>query len=84
MARIWRLEEAGSRFSEVVEAALNEGPQVITRSGANTAVVMSFNEYRRLNLNRKKLSTFFRESPLARVELNLTRDSGPAEPDPAL
>ncbi len=46
MARVWRIEEAGSRFSEVVPAALSNGPQVVTRNGADTAVVMSFDEFR--------------------------------------
>jgi len=45
-ARVWRIEEAGSRFSEVVPASLNDSPQVITRRGADTAVVMSFDEFR--------------------------------------
>jgi len=45
-ARVWRIEEAGSRFSEVVPAALSNGPQVVTRNGADTAVVISFDEFR--------------------------------------
>jgi hypothetical protein len=35
-------------------------------------------------LNRKKLSDFFRASPLAAVELDLTRDSSPARDDMTL
>jgi antitoxin Phd len=77
MSHIWQLQEAKNKLSEVVEAALNDGPQVITRRGADTAVVLSYAEYRRLLLTQKKLSDFFRESPLAEVELDLTRDSSP-------
>jgi prevent-host-death family protein len=40
MARTWQLQEAKNRFSEVVEEALKEGPQVITRRGVETAVVL--------------------------------------------
>ena len=76
--RIWQLQEAKNKFSEVVEEALKDGPQVITRRGVETAVVLSFEDYRRILLGRKKLSVFFRESPLSGLDLNLTRDKSPA------
>ncbi len=84
MSHIWQLQEAKNKFSEVVEAALNKGPQVITKRGADTAVVLSYTEYRGLILIQKKLSDFFRESPLFGVNLDLTRDSSPVRTDPAL
>ena len=84
MSHIWQLQEAKNKLSEVVEAALNDGPQVITRRGADTAVVLSYAEYRRLLLTQKKLSDFFRESPLVGVELDLTRDSSPVRTGLAL
>lgn len=64
MARVWQLQEAKNKFSEVVEEAIASGPQVITRRGIETAVVLSYDDYRSLLLKRKKLSVFFRESPL--------------------
>jgi len=36
--------------------------------------VLSYAEYRKVMLNKKKLSDFFRESPLAEVDLGLRRD----------
>ncbi|MCS7061989.1 MAG: type II toxin-antitoxin system Phd/YefM family antitoxin [Anaerolineae bacterium] len=84
MGFTWQLQEAKNKFSEVVEAALTEGPQVITRRGMETAIVLSYADYRKLLLARKKLSDFFRESPLVGVELDLTRDSGPARDDVVL
>jgi prevent-host-death family protein len=84
MAFTWQLQEAKNKFSEVVEAALTDGPQVITRRGAETAIVLSYADYRKLLLAQKKLSDFFRESPLVGVDLDLTRDSGPARSDVAL
>ncbi|MBK9714652.1 MAG: type II toxin-antitoxin system Phd/YefM family antitoxin [Kouleothrix sp.] len=74
MPRVWQLQEAKNKFSEVVEEALSHGPQLITKRGVETVIVLSYAEYRTMLLNRKKLSTFFRESPLADVELDLTRD----------
>jgi len=62
-------------LSEVIEKALEDGPQVITRRGVETAVVLSFADYRKLLAGRKTLSEFFQESPLAGVDLDLSRDN---------
>jgi antitoxin Phd len=84
MTRMWQLQEAKNKFSEVVEEALKHGPQVITKRGVETAIVLSFAEYRRLLLSQQKLSDFFRESPLVGVDLDLTRDTSPARGDVTL
>jgi antitoxin Phd len=78
MAHNWQLQDAKNKFSKVVEDALKEGPQVITRHGVETVVVLSLADYRKILLRRKGLVEFFQESPLAGVELDLTRDAGPA------
>ena len=77
MANVWQLQEAKNKLSEVVEEALTHGPQVITRRGVETVIVVSWTEYREMLLSRKKLSDFFRESPLAGADLDLTRDKSP-------
>lgn len=81
MIRRWQLQEAKSKLSEVVDDALNHGPQVITRRGADTVVVLSYAEYRKMVLAQKPLSAFFRESPLAEHDLDLTRDKAPWRED---
>jgi prevent-host-death family protein len=65
----------------VVEGAVNEGPQVVTRRGVETAIVLSYAEYRKMLLGGQKLSEFFRQSPLAGVDLDLERDRSPARDD---
>lgn len=74
----WQLQEAKNKLSQVVDEALLTGPQIITRHGAKTAVILSFDEYRQLVASEKKLSTFFQESPLAGLELDLERDKSVA------
>ncbi len=74
MTRVWQLQEAKNKFSEVVEHALADGPQVITKRGVETVIILSYAEYRSMLLNHKKLSSFFRESPLVGDDLDLTRD----------
>jgi antitoxin Phd len=46
--RTWELKEAKSRFSEVVDLTLTEGPQLVTRSGAEAVVVLAAEDYHRL------------------------------------
>jgi prevent-host-death family protein len=81
MKRVWQLQEAKNKFSEVVEEAIQHGPQVITKRGVEVAIVLSYTEYRQMLASRKKLSEFFRESPLAEVDLDFSRDKDYARED---
>lgn len=84
MKKTWQIQEAKSQFSAVVEEALDHGPQIITKRGVETAVVLSYADYRAMQLNQQKLSQFFRESPLAEYELDLDRDASPTRQAPEL
>jgi antitoxin Phd len=44
----WQVQDAKARFSEFLEASLNEGPQIVTRRGVETAVLIPIEEWRRL------------------------------------
>ncbi len=70
----WQLQHAKNRFSEVVDQAVDQGPQIITRRGTDTVVVLSVEDYRRLRKPKTNLVQFFRDSPLADAELDLERD----------
>lgn len=50
----WQLQDAKNRLSELVETTLTDGPQVITRRGRDTAVLISYADYQKLV--QKKLS----------------------------
>ena len=69
----WQLQEAKNRLSEVVDKALHQGPQVITRRGVETAVVVSVEEFRKLQRPETDLVDFFRASPLFGMDLDLER-----------
>jgi prevent-host-death family protein len=74
MPRIWALQDAKNRLSEVVNRAEKEGPQTITRRGKKTAVVVSVKDYKRMRPGGAgSLVRFLRESPLAGVDLDLER-----------
>jgi prevent-host-death family protein len=74
MNAVWQIQEAKNNLSEVITLAIKQGPQLITKHGEKTAVVLSYNEYEKLRKSQGKLSEFFSSSPLAGVKLNLTRD----------
>jgi antitoxin Phd len=42
------VQDAKARFSELLEASLNEGPQIVTKRGIEAAVLVPFEEWRRL------------------------------------
>lgn len=44
----WQLQDAKARFSEFLDAALEKGPQVVTRRGVAAAVLVPIEEWRRL------------------------------------
>ncbi len=69
----WQLQDAKNRFSEVVKKAINSGPQVVTKRGVETVVVISVNEYRKLTKPKSSLVEFFRNSALQDVKLDLER-----------
>jgi prevent-host-death family protein len=41
----WQVQDAKTRFSELIERARTKGPQTITRHGAERAVVLSIEDY---------------------------------------
>ncbi|MBK5915327.1 type II toxin-antitoxin system Phd/YefM family antitoxin [Rhodocyclus purpureus] len=44
----WQLQEAKSRFSELVDCTLAEGPQLVTRRGHEAVVIIAAPEFRRM------------------------------------
>jgi prevent-host-death family protein len=44
----WPVQDAKARFSEFLDACLNDGPQLVTRRGAEAAVLVPVDEWRRL------------------------------------
>lgn len=74
MATTWQLQEAKNRFSEVVEEAIKHGPQTVTKHGREAVVVMSVEDYRRLQTPKTTLLECLQVPAQYAVELDLTRD----------
>ena len=41
----WKLQDAKASFSEVVDRALRDGPQVVTRHGENAVVIVAYRDF---------------------------------------
>ena len=46
--KIWPVQDAKARFSELLETCLREGPQMVTKRGAEAAVLVPVDDWRRL------------------------------------
>jgi prevent-host-death family protein len=80
----WQLQTAKNRLSELVDDAVNQGPQTITRHGKPTAVVLSVEDYRKIRAGKSSLSGFFARSPLRGQELDLSRSRDTGRGGPSL
>ncbi len=45
---IWQMQLAKARFGELLDACVREGAQVVSRRGAETAVLVPIEKWRRL------------------------------------
>ncbi len=61
----WQLQDAKNRFSAVVDAALESGPQCVTRRGKPAVVVLAVEEYERLRRVEKAEAPSFVDMLLA-------------------
>jgi len=73
---LWKLEDAKNRFSELVRRARSEGPQVVTKHGRESVVVIGIDDYRTLTA-ADNLVDFLSDSPFGEAmragELHLRR-----------
>lgn len=76
--------EGKNKFSELVASAAIGEPQIITKNGAETAVLISFQEYKKLTAKEKPLVELMLDNPCHKygLEIDLTRDRDEGRPSP--
>ncbi|MDE2668746.1 MAG: type II toxin-antitoxin system Phd/YefM family antitoxin [Chloroflexota bacterium] len=68
MGKAWQVQDAKARFSELLDASLADGPQIVTRRGIEAAVLVSIDQWRKLEeRNRPTLKDLLLD-PDARTE----------------
>ena len=71
---IWQLQDAKSKFSQLVDNAMRHEPQIVTKHGNNAVVVISFEDYLKFIKPKDNLVSFLRGSPLMGLDLEITRN----------
>jgi prevent-host-death family protein len=74
---LWQVQEAKTRLSEVIDEAYTKGPQIITRHGAERAVLLSIADYRALTAHKPDLKAYLLGGPkVDSFEIERDRDTG--------
>lgn len=69
----WQVQEAKARFSEFLDATLKKGPQIVTRRGVETAVLVPIDEWKRLQTVARPTLKEVLLAPEPRFELELPK-----------
>ncbi len=77
MSPKWQIQDAKNRLSEVVDLAIKEGPQAVTRRGKEVAVILSTADFARLRKTgrRGRFVTFMRGLRFTGENLELERSA---------
>jgi prevent-host-death family protein len=67
----WPVQDAKARFSELLDTCLREGPQVVTRRGEETAVLVPLEDWERLNARKRPTLKEWLLADAPRGELNI-------------
>jgi antitoxin Phd len=69
----WPVQDAKARFSELLDASVKEGPQMVTRRGVETAVLVPVEEWRRLQKSAPRTLKELLLTDEARFDFELPR-----------
>jgi antitoxin Phd len=72
----WQLQTAKARFSQLVQKAIDEGPQTVTRLGKKAVVVLSIEEYAKLREREPSLKEVLMSGPEGELDLEREPDYG--------
>jgi antitoxin Phd len=78
----WPVQDAKARFSEMLETCLKEGPQIVTKRGADAAILVPVKDWQRLNRAAKPTLKTLLLANDARGELNAPERGGRRRREP--
>lgn len=70
-SRIWPVQDAKARFSEMLEASVRDGPQIVTKRGVETAVLVPMDEWKLLQKTTKPTLKELLLAPEPRFDLEI-------------
>ncbi len=59
----WKLQDAKAKFSQVIDNAIDIGPQFVTRRGKEAVVIISINDYQNMIANKPSFNQFLLNCP---------------------
>ncbi len=68
MSNRWAVQDAKARFSELLDVTIADGPQIVTKRGVETVVVLPIDQWRRLERMTKPNLKELLLAPQARTE----------------
>jgi len=68
MTDTWKVQDAKARFSEMLDASLSRGPQIVTRRGVEEAVLIPVEQWRELEARPRLTIKDWLLAPGARTE----------------
>lgn len=85
MGKAWQVQDAKAKFSELLDASLSDGPQIVTRRGVEAAVLVSIDQWRKLQeMNRPTLKDLLLSPDARTEELTPPRPTHRHRPPPAV
>lgn len=59
----WQIQEAKSHFSAVIDCAITQGAQLVTRRGQDVAVILSVKDYEQMSGRKSNLMDVLMNAP---------------------
>ncbi len=72
----WPVQDAKARFSELLDTCLKEGPQIVTKRGAEAAVLVPLKTWLQLQRSAKPTLKELLLTDVVRAELHLPKRGG--------
>ena len=69
--KAWPVQDAKARFSELLESCMREGPQLVTKRGADAAILVPVKEWKRLQQSTRPSLKDLLLANSARYDLNI-------------
>lgn len=80
--KVWQLQEAKAKLSQVAKDSISNGPQGISIHGNLELILISKKDYEKLTEKKKpRLGDFLKNSPLRGLDLDFSRSPDPISRD---
>jgi antitoxin Phd len=76
MNRTWQLQEAKSKFSEVINNAEMGDIQIVTKRGKDCVAIIPIEQYRKIFQRKNSLLDFLKSMPKIELDIERSKDMG--------